>query len=600
MSLVSELQRRNVLRVVIAYLAVAWLLLQVAETLLPVYGFGDGAIRIVVTVLGIGLIPAVIFAWVFELTPEGLKKETEVDRGHSITRATGKKLDLAIIGVLVLAIMYFAFDKFVLSDFRVESARQQARTAALVESYGDKSIAVLPFLDMSAAGDQEYMSDGIAEELLNLLAKVQQLRVISRSSAFSFKGKSIDVPSIAKQLNVAYILEGSVRKSDQTIRITTQLIEARSDTHLWSETYERELDDIFAIQDEIAKAVVGELKVALLGEVPKARETDPEAYELFLQARSLHEQPAGDSFVRAFEFYKAALEIDEAYVPAWVWLAALYDDTVRSSGLPYDEVGRLAREAIQRALEIDPNDAMALGMSGIIIEAWDNDMVTAGARMQRALELDPNNPILLRWAGLLLNAIGRYEEAVRVNEYLLSRDPVGRITRINLASSYLNTGRFEGAIDLCKIQVAVNSEDVPCRYRLILAYLYSGDGQSALQNLEQLGSPSARSRLAPMVFHALGRQEDFESALAELHNQYRNGIKYLANQIALVYAFSGDVDAAFEWMERAIDDEVAKYSPNEAEFASLHDDPRWDVLMKKAGTSQETLDAIVLEVNLPE
>jgi len=310
MSLIRELRRRNVFRVAAAYVVASWLLIQVAETIFPLFGYGDTPARIVVVVLAIGLIPALIFAWAFELTPEGLKKESEVDRSQSIAPHTGKKLDRMIMVVLALALGYFAFDKFVLTPQReaaqqqqtveqlasaTEQARQQGRTEALVESYGDQSIAVLPFTDMSSAKDQEYMSDGLAEELLNLLAKLPQLWVISRSSAFSFKGKDIAIPEIARQLNVAHILEGSVRKSGNTLRITAQLIEARSDTHLWSETWDRPLDDIFAIQDEIAATVVEQLKVTLLGAVPQVQETDPEAYALNLQVRHLGRQSIAEA-----------------------------------------------------------------------------------------------------------------------------------------------------------------------------------------------------------------------------------------------------------------------------------------------------------------
>jgi adenylate cyclase len=283
MSFFAELKRRNVIRVGAAYVVLAWLVIQVAETIFPLFGYGDAPARIVVVVLAIAFIPALTFAWAFELTPEGLKKESEVDRSQSVTPQTGKKLDRVIMVVLALGLAYFAFDKFVLHPQReaakdeqfagqVERAKQQGRTEALVESYGDQSIAVLAFDDMSQAGDQEYLSDGIAEELLNLLAKIPELRVISRSSAFSFKGKDLPLTEIAQQLNVAHILEGSVRKAGNRVRITAQLIEARSDTHLWSETYDRELNDIFAIQDEIAVVVVEQLKLTLLGAAPHVQE----------------------------------------------------------------------------------------------------------------------------------------------------------------------------------------------------------------------------------------------------------------------------------------------------------------------------------------
>ncbi len=235
-SFLEELKRRNVLRVAAAYLAVSWLLIQVVETVFPAFGFGGTDVRIVIVVLVIGLIPVLIFSWAFELTPEGLKKEWEVDRSRSIAARTSKTLDRMIMLVLALALGFFAFDKFVLDPARdatrEEAVARQARSDALVESYGDKSIAVLPFVNMSSDPEQAYFSNGISEELLNLLTRIPQLRVISRSSAFSYKGKDIDIPTMAEQLNVAHILEGSVRKSGNRVRITAQLIEARTDTHL--------------------------------------------------------------------------------------------------------------------------------------------------------------------------------------------------------------------------------------------------------------------------------------------------------------------------------------------------------------------------------
>ena len=600
MSLVSELKRRNVFRVALAYLAVAWLLIQVAETTFPLFGLPNSAARLVVVVLGIGAIPALIFSWIFELTPDGFKKESEVDRSQSITAATGKSIDRIVIAVLAVALVYFAFDKFVLSEVRVESARQEGLSQGRIESYGDKSIAVLPFMDMSIGRDQEYMSDGIAEELLNLLAQIPELRVISRSSSFSFKAVDIDIPSIAEKLNVAYILEGSVRKSGNRIRITSQLVEARSDTHLWSETYDRELDDIFAIQDEIAETVVGKLEVMLLGEPPNVRETDPEAYALFLQARHLHENPASGAFPKALETYKAALEIDDKYVPAWVWLAALYDDMAHSLGIPYEEVGRRARGSIQRALAIDPDDPMALGMSAIIIREWDHDLALAAAQMQRGVALDPNNPILLRWAALLMPTLGQYDEAVRVNEFLFERDPVGIISKINLSGSYLSAARFEDSIEVSKMLLTARPDSGIGRFLLAQAYLHTGDMELALQQTEQRGNSVRLTAVATVAFHELGRQDEFEKTLAELREWYDSGRPTIANTIALVYAFIGDADAAFDWLERARNDGSLSLSPDDANFANIHDDPRWDVLMEKAGFSKETLDAIKIHVNLPK
>jgi TolB-like protein len=298
LSLFNELQRRNVFRVGAAYVVGAWLLIQVAETIFPLFGFDDAPARIVVVVLMIGFVPALIFAWAFELTPEGLKKESEVDRTQSIAPNTGKKLDRAIMVVLALALGYFAFDKFVMTPQReseqlaaleeqktteVEQARQEGRSQALVESYGDKSIAVLPFVNMSEDRGNEYFADGLSEELLNMMVKIPELRVAARTSSFSFKDKDLTISEIARELNVSHVLEGSVRKSGNKVRITAQLIKADDGFHLWSENFDRTLDDIFVVQDEIASEVTRALEVTLLGKSQTDHRIDPEAYSLGLK-----------------------------------------------------------------------------------------------------------------------------------------------------------------------------------------------------------------------------------------------------------------------------------------------------------------------------
>jgi len=360
MSLYHELKRRNVLRVAIAYLAGSWLLVEVAETVFPLYGFDDTPARIVVTLLAIGFPLFLLFSWVFEFTPEGLKLEKDIKREESITPQTGKKLDRVIIVLLALALGYFAFDKFVLDPTRdaelVEETAQQARSDALVESYGDQSIAVLPFVNMSDDAGNEYFSDGISEELLNLLAQIPELRVISRSSSFSFKGKGISIPEVAKQLNVAHVLEGSVRKAGNRVRITAQLIEARSDSHLWSESYDRELDDIFAVQDEIAAAIGAALKVelvlvageAVLPTVIRAANTD--AYDAYLRGRELIQHRGWENMEGAVRHFEHSLRLDEGFAPAHAQLAI--------ATIYYGE-SKEARQStiahLDRAQELEPN-----------------------------------------------------------------------------------------------------------------------------------------------------------------------------------------------------------------------------------------------------
>jgi TolB-like protein len=333
-----------VFRVGAAYVVGAWLLIQVAETIFPLFGFDDAPARIVVVVLMIGFVPALIFAWAFELTPEGLKKESEVDRTQSIAPNTGKKLDRAIMVVLALALGYFAFDKFVMTPQReseqlaaleeqktteVEQARQEGRSQALVESYGDKSIAVLPFVNMSEDRGNEYFADGLSEELLNMMVKIPELRVAARTSSFSFKDKDLTISEIARELNVSHVLEGSVRKSGNKVRITAQLIKADDGFHLWSENFDRTLDDIFVVQDEIASEVTRALEVTLLGKSQTDHRIDPEAYSLGLKGLYFLQQRGKENSEKSVTALLQAIELEPGYAWAWQLLSIAYYQQIR-------------------------------------------------------------------------------------------------------------------------------------------------------------------------------------------------------------------------------------------------------------------------------
>jgi TolB-like protein/DNA-binding winged helix-turn-helix (wHTH) protein len=505
-------------------------------------------------------------------------------------KSDGGRKPVMVLAVLVVVAIAGMTIQSVLDRRPGEEAPQVAPAAM------ERSIAVLPFADMSAEQDQEYMGDGVAEEVLNLLTRIPELRVISRSSTFSLKGSSIDVREVAQRFNVSYLLEGSVRRAEDRVRVTVQLIDGRTEAHVWSETYDRELQDIFDIQDEIAQAVVSRLQLTILGDAPTSRPTDPEAYALFLQARYLSGQPAGDAMQRSIDYYKAALEIDPDYVPAWVWLAATYDDTVNSLDIPRDEVVRLAQEAIRTALEIDPDDPLALGMSAVLTSAWDDDLASAAAQMQRAVDADPGNPILLRWTAIVLTDMGRHDDAVRVAEYLFDRDPVGNISKINLASIYLNAGRYADAASLCEIEVALTDVTSPCGSRLIQAYLHTEEPESARALLEQRKPGRVYTRLAPVVFHALGDQAEFEQALADLQDAYEAGDSGLAYWIAYAWAYAGDADAMFAWLEEAWQDGALSLAPGEAIFDRYMGDPRWVQLMERMGKSPEDLAAIQFAV----
>ena len=590
------------LRIGAAYLAVAWLLIQVAQTVFPAFGLGATTVRLVIVVLVIGLLPALIFAWAFEITPEGLKRESEVDRSQSITPQTGKKLDRVIMGVLALALGYFAVDKFVLAPQReqtmTEAARAEGRTESLVKSYGDKSIAVLPFVNMSSDKDQEYFSDGISEELLNLLAKIPKLRVTSRSSAFSFKGQNLEIPEIAKRLNVAHILEGSVRKAGNKVRITAQLIEARSDTHLWSNTWDRELDDIFTVQDEIAAAVVEQLKVTLLGEAPKAREVNSEAYELILQARQLGRQKTPEGHERSIALYQQALAIDPNLAEAWDGLASNYVNQVSIAVRPIDEGFRLAREAVDKALAIDPGFAPAHDGLGWIAMNYEGDLASAARHFEHALAVEPTNTGIIRHAATLARCLGRLDTAIMLGDFVTARDPIDASGHASLGLHYSYAGRLDAAIASYGTALSLSPGRAYAQYAIGVALLLKGDPAGALAAVQKESSEVWRTIGLPMAWHALGKKAESDAALAELVRKYAKDSAY---NIAYVLAHRGETDRAFEWLDKA----VTYHDPGLIDlavdplFASLHQDPRWLPFLRRIGKAPEQLAAIKFDVKVP-
>ena len=580
-----------------AYVVVAWLLIQVAETIFPLFGFDDTPARIVVIVLAIGIIPAVIFAWAFELTPEGLKKESEIDRTQSITPHTGKKLDRMIMVVLALALSYFAFDKFVLDTQReaeqlasleeqitteVEQARQEGRTEALVESYGDKSIAVLPFVNMSSDVEQEYFSDGISEELLNLLAKIPQLRVISRSSAFSYKGKNIKLAQVADELHVAHILEGSVRKSGNQVRITAQLIEARSDTHLWSETFDRQLDDIFAIQDEIAATVVEQLKITLLGELPVQQKTNPQVYSLYLQGNYFRNLRDKENMEKAQAAYEQALAIDPDYAPAWVGLGYVYQEQTRSGYLPEAEGAVLAMQTVEKALELDPNNAVAWSSLGYLKRTHEWDWKGAKAAVDKALQLEPNNINVLGASASISITSGDAIKAIDLFRKILEKDPLDLASLRALGTTLLRQGELDETLDIFNKIKDVNPDYPSVNISIGMVYLFRGDPARALDEFEKESNELVRLFNKAIAYFSLGNEDDSLTLLDEYIEKYGDDAPY---PVAMIHAWRGENDAAFEWLEKAYQDhtQFLIYILGNGYLKGLHTDPRYPAFLEKMG-----------------
>ncbi len=612
MSFFNELKRRNVFKVAIGYIVMAWLVMQVADVILNNIVAPGWVFHVLMLFLAIGFPFAIFFAWAFELTPDGLKRESEVDRSQSITHETSKKLNLIITSVLIFALVYFAYDKFVLSGNRETAAIQSAveeatsntatsgpatSSAALAKSR--KTIAVLPFADMSADKDQEYLSDGLSEELLNLLAKIPELKVTSRTSAFSYKGKDVKIADVGRELDVAHILEGSVRKSGNQVRITAQLIEVHGDTHLWSQTYDRNLENIFAIQDEIAAEVVSQLKLTLLGAAPTVQETNPEAYALYLQARHFRRLSTVGSLERAIARYQQVLAISPDYPAAWVGLSISYADQATSGQRNLAEGFNLSREAANKALSIAPDFAPAYASLGDMALV-ENNIAESAAHYTRALELAPANPDILRSSASLIEALGRLEENIATQEYLRALDPVDASQHNSLGRAYLRVGRWEQAIESFNTALSLSPARTATNYQTGIALLAMGSPQAALAAFEkELGDDEYRVKGTALALHDLGRQEQYEKVFTELRERWG---KQWPSEIAQVYAWTGDTDAAFEWLDKSIiqnEDGLASQFTLPL-YKPIHNDPRWAVFREKSGTSEEQLAAVDFKVPLPE
>jgi TolB-like protein len=417
MSFFRELHRRNVTRVAIAYAAAAWVLLQVAGVVTPILGLPEWAPRLVFVLLATGFVPALVFAWAYEITPLGLKKEKDVNRDESITHVTGRKLDFVIIGVLALAVTLLLADRF---------SRPPAATTG---QPAERSIAVLPFENMSADQEQEYFSDGITEEILNSLASVDDLKVAGRSSSFAFKDKHDDLRRIGKALGVAHILEGSVRKSGNRVRITAQLIKVEDGFHLWSDTYDRELTEVFAIQDEIANEILHQLQARLLGEdeaKPVSQATDPAVYELYLLARQRIYNRNRASLESAIDLLDKAIAKDPGYAPAYAQrgIATLLLSDRSYGTVPRDEAQREGKRFVDRALELDADLAEAWAALGLYHYDTPAESELAVEALTKALSINPNLLDAGNWLMLALEASGDYRNSIRLMGDLTERDPL--------------------------------------------------------------------------------------------------------------------------------------------------------------------------------
>ena len=444
-SVFAELQRRNVHRAAVFYAGAAWLLVQIATQVFPFFHAPDWVVRWIVVAALVGFPFAMLFSWFYEWTPQGIKRESEIDPAASITRQTGKAIDRWIIAVLGLAVVLLLADGFLLR--KDASPGAVVPTAEAVPVRVAKSIAVLPFTDLSPGKDQEYFSDGMAEELLNALAKVKDLKVAGRTSSFQYKGKNADLRVVGHELGVANILEGSVRKQGDKVRITAQLIQTEDGFHLWSETYDGELSDVFALQERIARAITDQLKVILQGnqqqQLVNAGTSNVEAYALFLQATAIYNRRDYEHMDAAIAALEQALTLDPHFERAQARLAAIYV-VYDNKSKPWTELAVLAERNARKAIELDASLAEPYAVLGrVYFES--RRFADAHAAFKHALELEPQDVTANFWWAMELIITGYTRAGDAQLDRALALDPAQPNAQLWRALEYSFAGNQDAA-----------------------------------------------------------------------------------------------------------------------------------------------------------
>jgi adenylate cyclase len=597
-----KLKRRNVGRVAILYIVVCYLILEPFEMFFHLLDLPAWTGRTVVLLMVLGFPAALLFAWIYEITPEGIKPSVEVDPRQSISRQTGRKLDRAIIAMLAVALTYFVIDKFWLSKHAMPQQKEsaphetaaRAPAAASTEAAATEaafappphSIAVLPFLNLSGDKEQEYFSDGLTEELLNSLTEISELQVAARTSAFSFKGTNTDIGTIARKLNVGAILEGSVRRSAHTIRITAQLINAVTGFHLWSKTYDRNLGDVLRLQTEIATAVASALKVTLLSGVSARIELggthNPAAFDAYLRGAKAHSaiHDAKD-LATAIAAYTEALRLDPHYALSFAARSmALSDYTAEvATGASTREGFDKAQADARQALELAPGLAEAHLASGLISE-YAPDFAQASDSYERALALAPGNAVVLRQSGVFAVLMGHIDAGLAALRRAVVLDPLARVSHSALGQSLYLSRRYEEAVAAFAEVISLEPEYKTTYGRRGLAYYGLGDLQSARASCETKPEHWVSLQCLAVIHHKLGRHTDAEAALAKLKASQGDNAAY---QYATIYAQWGNSPKALEWLDAAVrlHDTGLEILKTDPLLDPIRQEPRFQAVMRE-------------------
>lgn len=554
--LFERIKRRNVGRVAVLYVITAYLLLEIFELFFHLLEMPAWAGRAMVLVAILGFPVALVFAWVYEITPEGLKPSNEVDPKRSIAKQTGRKLDKAIIAALSVVIAYFTADKFWLPKHIAEEktvSRAVPATAPTSPAIPDKSVAVLPFVDMSEKYDQEYFADGLAEELINQLAKIPELKVASRTSSFSFKNKQATASEMGEALAVSALLEGSIRKSADSVRITAQLIRTKDGYHLWSETYDVTPKKVFKTQDEIAIAVVRALQLQLLSSsLPMSGSIEHAAVQdLMLQCRFLGRRGEESKMV---DCYRRAVTLDPEFPLAWAWYSMQLDAT-----------DPMAREAAQRAVKLAPNSPDAHVALGWVYKDGDFAWDAADAEFKRALDLDPRSLWALRANGNIALVLGKIDEAIRHLSRAVDIDPLSDQTINELGRAFEAGGRLSEAEDAYRKVVTLSPHQPYAHFGTGEIALQRRDPKTAEREFQQVNDESLRLLGLSEAWFDLGKQKESDDSLAKLTEKYGSSNPAL---ISMAHAHRLEREAAFDWIARA-------YQRRDPELPLIRENPIW-------------------------
>ncbi len=515
---------------------------------------------------------------IYQVKAEGIEAPKPVSSTSQKTESTESTTSKYKMTVLVaIAVLMAASGYFIYYSFQKTS---KGNTESTIEEVLEKSIAVLPFVDMSPNHDQEYFSDGLSEELLNLLAKIAELKVIGRTSSFSFKGKNEDLRIIAMKLGVSHLLEGSVRKDGNKIRVTAQLIKATDGSHLWSETYDRDLKEIFKLQDEISQAVVQQLKLKLL-EAPASFSGNIEAYNLILQGNYFYDKLDKDNLAKAVDFYNQAIAIDSTNARAWGKLAKAFSRQAWQNYIPRNIGREKAREAAMKAIALDkdlPDGYIHLGAQKLY---QDFDWKGAEQLYQKALTLDPDNVDLLSRIGDgLYAATGRWEEAIQVMKKCLELDPLTPLNHMAVGDILTHANQPEKAIPYFKKPLELNPQFQRAHMYLGRNYILLGKPEMALTEMQQENMEVFKTFGLALAYHALGRSNEADTMLKEFADKYQNEWTYL---MAELHAYRGEQDKAFMWLENAYNkkDGWLVFFKGDPLLKSLKGDPRYIAFFKK-------------------